>query len=71
MNTPDTSPTRIDLDLVELVDALVAAVDLDRSWEVDRVTIALEPFGGSRLFVDEIRLNGSASAVDCVCRDWL
>jgi len=36
-----TSPE--DPDLVEMVDAVVSAVDTDRSWEVERVAAAFEP----------------------------
>ncbi|MEM9655650.1 MAG: hypothetical protein AAGA65_26425 [Actinomycetota bacterium] len=61
-NPPNTEPRRIGPILVELVDALVVAVDLDRASEVDRVTRALEPFGASRLFTDELRLNGTPSS---------
>ncbi len=64
----------VDRDLAELVDALVAAVDIDRTWEVDRVRMALEPFGAGGLFVDELRLNGAPSARSCECcgaEGWL
>ena len=54
-----------DQDLLDLVDALVAAIDTDRSWELERVTSALEPFGGSALFTEELRLNGVASCQRC------
>ncbi|MEM9656629.1 MAG: hypothetical protein AAGA65_31430 [Actinomycetota bacterium] len=74
-SAPDTRwrfPSQEDPDLVELVDAVVSAVDTDRSWEIERVAAALEPFGGAALFGDELRLNGSGSA-ECPCRaeGWL
>jgi len=50
-----------DTDLFELVDALVAAVDLDRGEEIDRLREALEPFSAVQLFNDELRLNGASS----------
>lgn len=54
--------------LVELIDALVEAVDLNRSWEVDRLRNALEPFGACVLFDSELRLRGTASPVEgCIC----
>ena len=61
-----------DRDLGELVDAVVAAIDTDRAWEVERVASALQPFGGADMFVDELRLNGAPSS-DCPCRaeGWL
>jgi hypothetical protein len=61
-----------DPDLLELIDALVSAVDIDRSWEVERVAAALEPFGGATLFSGELRLNGAGSS-ECPCRaeGWL
>ncbi|MEM9562169.1 MAG: hypothetical protein AAGA93_06120 [Actinomycetota bacterium] len=46
-----------------LVDALVEAIDTDRTTAVDRVRDALTPFGGSTLFDAELRLNGSSSDV--------
>ena len=48
-------------DLVDLVDALVEAVDTDRYDAVDRVQSALQPFGASTLFAAELRLNGRSS----------
>lgn len=61
-NPPDNEPRRIGPILVELVDALVVAIDLDRASEVDRVARALEPLGASRRFADELRLNGTSSS---------
>ncbi|MGB5756538.1 MAG: hypothetical protein WBM50_06460 [Acidimicrobiales bacterium] len=63
----------VDRDLVDLVDALVAAVDTARSWEVERVHAALAPFGAAALFAEELRLNGTASCDECVCsaEGWL
>ena len=49
-------------DLVDLVDALVEAVDTDRATTpIDRVQAALQPFGASTLFAAELRLNGRSS----------
>ena len=48
-------------DLVVLVDALVEAIDTDRTEEVERVQDALKPFGGSDLLAAELRLNGRSS----------
>ncbi len=54
--------------MIELVDAIVEAIDANRSTEVDRVRSALEPFGGSLLFDAEIRLNGLTSPHEgCIC----
>jgi len=63
----------VDRDLVDLVDALVAAVDTARTWEVEQVQAAVAPFGGSGLFASELRLNGTASCEQCVCSSegWL
>ena len=47
--------------VVELVDALVEAIDTDRDEAVERVRSALAPFGGSGLFSAEMRLNGRSS----------
>ena len=60
-------------ELIELVDALVAAVDIGRSWEIERLATALESFGASWLFADELRLNGTASPAGCICdgEGWL
>ena len=48
-------------ELVALVDALVEAIDIDRTDAVERVWSALAPFGGSGLFASELRLNGRSS----------
>ena len=63
----------VDRDLVDLVDALVAAVDTARSWEVERVQAALAPFGAATIFAHELRLNGMSSCDECVCsaEGWL
>ncbi len=63
----------VDRDLVVLVDALVAAVDIGRSWELERLEAALAPFGAVELFSSELRLNGTASEECCVCsaEGWL
>ena len=54
--------------VVELVDALVEAVDLGRCEAVERVRVALEPFGATGLFDAELRLNGAVSAGEwCLC----
>lgn len=55
--TPGLTPTQA----VDLVDAIVCAVDLGRSHEVERVRGALVPLGLDRVFVDELRLNGTWS----------
>jgi hypothetical protein len=63
-----------DRDIVALVDAVVAAVDTDRSWELERIADALTPFGGAGLFTEELRLNGTPSGERCgLCdtEDWL
>lgn len=52
----------VDQDLVELVDAVVSAVDVARWDEVQRVREAFEPFDGADLFQAELRLNGRASS---------
>ena len=68
--TQSNSGTRrpSDPELVELVDAVVQAVDPVREFEIARLRSALEPFGGSSLFVDELRLNASASLDEgCIC----
>lgn len=62
-----------DRELVDLVDALVAAIDRSRTWEVEQVQSALAPFGASALFDYEFRLNGTASLDGCICQaeGWL
>lgn len=63
----------VDQDLVVLVDALVAAVDTARTWEIEQLRTALLPFGGAELFGSELRLNGVASDESCICSSegWL
>ena len=63
----------VDRDLVDLVDALVAAVDTARTWEVERVQAALTTLGAAAIFAEELRLNGVASDEVCVCASegWL
>jgi hypothetical protein len=67
MNRPSKSSTdRVPFaldpnDLVELVDAIVAAVDLDRAEEVRRVSAALDHLGLVDSFNDELRLSGVPS----------
>jgi hypothetical protein len=51
----------------ELVDAIVAAVDVDRSFEVDRLRLALESFDLDESFADELRLSGVSSATWRLC----
>jgi len=51
----------------ELVDAIVAAVDLDRSDEVIRLTSALGCLGLDEAFADELRLSGVPSATWGLC----
>ncbi len=75
MSTSQASDTRSatshrhhDQDLGELVDALVEAVDIERTSEIDRVRNALEPFGGAALFAAELRLSGRPSEYEgCIC----
>ncbi|MGH1488195.1 MAG: hypothetical protein ACRBK7_02185 [Acidimicrobiales bacterium] len=71
--TLETATTADQLELVDLVDALVQAIDLDRTEEVDRIREALEPFGAVDMFNDELRLNGSPSSEcgPCECGVWL
>ena len=62
--TPSNGDSRhrsADPDLVELVDAIVAAVDPARDFEIARLRSALEPSGGSTLLGDELRLNATSS----------
>ncbi|MGB5756846.1 MAG: hypothetical protein WBM50_08030 [Acidimicrobiales bacterium] len=67
MNRPskpsvDRVPVTLDpSDLVELVDAIVAAVDLDRADEINRVGAALDQLGLADSFADELRLSGVPS----------
>ncbi len=57
-----------DPELLDLVDALVEAIDINRCLETERVRSALEPFGGAALFAAELRLNGAPSVdEDCIC----
>ena len=71
LNTPtgiDRSrpPTALaDPSLIALVDAIVQAVDVNRCYELDRLRMSLEPFGGSTLFAAEIRINGVGSLCEC------
>jgi hypothetical protein len=51
----------------ELVDAIVGAIDTDRTDEVRRVQDSLEPFGLDDAFADEIRLSGVPSRCDGEC----
>ena len=54
--------------LVDLVDALVQAVDVNRSAEIDRLRTVLEPFGATAMFDAELRLNGAPSVDEsCIC----
>ncbi len=57
----------VDQALVDLVDAVVAAVDIDRCDEINRLREALEPFGGAWLFDDELRLNGRSTESHWCC----
>ncbi len=63
-----------DASLIDLIDSIVRAVDLDRRAEIDRLREALEPFDAVALFNDELRLNGSRSTdteAMCFCEVWL
>lgn len=51
-----------DVEALELVDAIVAAVDVDRADEVRRTRVALECLGLAGAFNDELRLAGVPSA---------
>lgn len=58
-----------DPELVDLVDALVEAIDITRLSEINRVRSALEPFGATELFDAELRHNGTSNADEfCICR---
>jgi hypothetical protein len=61
--TLDPAPTAPDRSsyLVDLVDAIAAAVDTDRTDEVRRVSAALDRFGLADAFNDELRLSGLPS----------
>ena len=71
VNFPSSQSTicrSLDRDLLELVDAIVEAIDVARDSAVDRVRSALEPFAGEALFDAEIRLNGAAAFHEgCIC----
>ena len=57
-----------DPELLDLVDALVEAIDTNRLHETQRVRSALEPFGATKLFDAELRLNGTSSDDEwCIC----
>ena len=68
-STSASSSGRVfDRELYDLVDAIVAAVDINRTDEITQLAYALEPFGGTALFRAELRLNGTVSVNDwCVC----
>ena len=51
----------------EVVDALAAAIDIDRGAEVRRVQRALEPFGLDEAFSEELRLSGVPSVAWRCC----
>lgn len=48
-------------EISDLVDAIVEAADVARVAEVDRLRLALVPFGLVGAFDDELRLSGSYS----------
>jgi hypothetical protein len=50
-----------DLQARQLVDALVEAIDLGRSEEVDRVVAAMAPLGLDGPLTEELRLSGTWS----------
>jgi hypothetical protein len=59
-------------DLVELVDAVAAAIDLERTWEIERVTAAFESLGLGAIFTSELRLTGQRSKpCPCGSEGWL
>ncbi len=57
----------VDSEAVELVDAIVAAVDVDRTDEVNRVRAALQHLGLDQAFADEVRLSGLPSHCNGEC----
>ncbi len=60
--------------MVDLIDSIVAAVDLDRTADIERLREALAPFDAAGLFNEELRLNGSRSTdidATCFCEVWL
>jgi len=61
----DITTAAIDRDLLDLIDAIASAVDISRSYEVDRLRSALEPFRGVALFDVELRLSGRESSDSC------
>ena len=68
LSNGDTLPRSADPVLVELVTAIVAALDVRRDYEIARLRSALEPFGGSTLFGDELRFNASPTFDEgCFC----
>ena len=56
-----TAPTACDRRMVDLIDAVVLAIDTDRYAEVARVRSVLEPFDAAAMFDAELRLNGTPS----------
>lgn len=65
---PPRPPLPVDAALVELIDAMVEAVDINRTAEIDRLRSALEPFGGNDLFITELRLSGTPTSYEgCIC----
>ena len=52
---------------LDLVDAIVSAVDLNRSPEVDRIRAALEALGLDGIFQAELRLSGVPSVCNGEC----
>jgi hypothetical protein len=61
------APGCANFELIDLVDAIVAAVDIDRSDEVTQLRQALDPFGAVYLSDAELRLNGTASNEHWCC----
>jgi hypothetical protein len=59
--------------VVDLVDVVVAAVDVDRVEELARLRGVLAAFGGAALFDAELRLNGTTraeSGCECCGEGW-
>ena len=58
-----------DPELVALIDAVVAGVDIRRDEAIERIREALDRFGGAWMFDAELRLNGVSSGADewCIC----
>lgn len=65
----ETDSATVSEDGQELVDAVVAAIDITRAGEVTRVHDALDFLGLAEAFADELRLTGVPSRCDGTC--WM